>query len=67
MKAEELKTKSEDELKKMLLDLRKDQFNFRFQKRNGTLENTSQMRKARRDIARVKTLLIQKKSETKAA
>lgn len=57
MKAQELKTKSEDELKKMLLDLRKDQFNARFQKSGGTLENTASIRKTRRTIARVKTFL----------
>ncbi len=57
MKAQDLKTKSEDELKKMLLDLRKDQFNARFQKSGGTLENTASIRKTRRTIARVKTFL----------
>ena len=57
MKAEDLKTKSEDELKKTLLDLRKDQFNARFQKSGGTLENTATIRKTRRTIARVKTFL----------
>jgi len=57
MKAEDLKTKSEDELKKMLLDLRKEQMNLRFQKQNGGLNDTSAMRKARRTIARVKTFL----------
>ena len=60
MKAENLKTKTEDELKKLLLDLRKDQFNQRFQKSGGTLENTAEMRKTRRGIARVKTFLSQK-------
>ena len=60
MKAEELKSKSEDELKKMLSDLRKEQFNLRFQKSGGQLENTSQIRKTRRTIARVKTFLNQK-------
>lgn len=57
MKAEDLKVKSEDELNKMLLDLRKEQMNLRFQKTNGGLNNTSALRKARRTIARVKTFL----------
>ncbi|MEM7679458.1 MAG: 50S ribosomal protein L29 [Pseudomonadota bacterium] len=57
MKAEDLKTKTEDELKKMLLDTRKEQFNLRFQRSNGTLEKTSEMRKVRRTIARIKTFL----------
>lgn len=59
MKAEELKTKTPDELQKMLLDLRKDQFNMRFQRSQGALENTSELRKSRRTIARVKTFLNQ--------
>jgi large subunit ribosomal protein L29 len=54
-KFEELKGKSQDELNKMLLDLRKEQYNMRFAKANGTLDNTSKMRKIRRSIARVKT------------
>lgn len=54
-KYEELKGKSQDELNKMLLDLRKEQYNLRFSKANGTLDNTSKMRKIRRSIARVKT------------
>jgi large subunit ribosomal protein L29 len=57
MKIEDLKTKSEDELKKMLLDTRKDQMNLRFQKTNGTLADTSDVRKKRRLVARIKTLL----------
>ncbi len=57
MKAEDLKTKTVDELKKLLLDKRKEQFNLRFQKSNGTLDNTSQIRKTRRTISRIKTFL----------
>ncbi|HCK31992.1 MAG: 50S ribosomal protein L29 [Micavibrio sp.] len=56
MKAEELRTKSQDELKKFVLDGRKEQFNMRFQKANGQLENTAQLRTLRRDIARAKTV-----------
>lgn len=57
MKIEDLKTKTEDELKKILLDTRKDQFNMRFQKTSGALADTSEVRKKRRLVARVKTLL----------
>jgi len=64
MKAEELKGKSADELKKTLLDKKKEQFNLRFQLSGGQLENTSQMRVIRRDIARIKTLINQ---QSKAA
>lgn len=67
MKAEDLKTKTEDELKKTLLDLRKDQFNMRFQRTQGSLENTAQLRKVRRTIARVKTFLNQTQSGQPAA
>lgn len=59
MKAEELKGKTIDELKKMLVDMRKEQFNLRCQKSGGQLEGTAQLRKVRRDIARVKTFLTQ--------
>jgi large subunit ribosomal protein L29 len=57
MKAGELRTKSEDELKESLLGLRKEAFNLRFQKASGQLENTTRMREVRRDIARIKTTL----------
>jgi large subunit ribosomal protein L29 len=64
MKAEDLKGKSVDELKKLLLEKRKEQFNLRFQLSGGQLEDTAQMRKLRRDIARVKTFINQ---QSKAA
>ena len=63
MKAEDLKTKTEDELKKLLLDSKKEQFNQRFQKGNCALENTSEIRKTRRTIARIKTFLNAKPEE----
>lgn len=63
MKADDLKTKTEDELKKLLLEQRKNQFNLRFQRSGGTLEKTHDMRKTRRTIARIKTLLNMKQAE----
>ena len=57
MKAEDLKGKSVDELNKMLLDLKKEQVNQRFQKTAGQLEKLDVVRKVRRDIARVQTQL----------
>ncbi|MBU3668314.1 MAG: 50S ribosomal protein L29 [Fluviibacter sp.] len=57
MKASELKTKSNDELKQELLDLLKAQFSLRMQKGTQQLSNTSQLGKVRRDIARVRTIL----------
>lgn len=67
MKAEELKGKSQDELKKLLLDKRKEQFNLRFQLSGGQLNNTSQMRNLRRDIARIKTMVTEIQSQEEAA
>lgn len=59
MKAEELKGKTADELQKVLMDLKKQQFGLRMQKSQGQLENTAQIRVVRRAIARVKTLIGQ--------
>lgn len=67
MKAEDLKTKTKDELSKALMDARKEQFNARLQRSAGTLENTSTMRKVRRDIARIKTFLSMKADGNAAA
>ena len=57
MKAADLRTKTPDELKDALIGLRKEQFNLRFQKASGQLENTARARQVRRDIARLKTVL----------
>ncbi len=61
MKAEDVRQKTDDELGEMLLDLRKEAFNLRFQKASGQLENTARIREVRRDIARVKTTLHTRK------
>jgi large subunit ribosomal protein L29 len=60
MKAEDLRTKSADELKESLIGLRKERFNLRFQQASGQLENTARARQVRRDIARIKTILRNK-------
>jgi len=57
MKATDLRTKSDDELKQQLLDLRKESFNLRFQAASGQLENTARKTQVRKDIARIKTIL----------
>ncbi len=67
MKAEDVKVKSDDELKDMLGDLRKEAFNLRFQQASGQLENTARVREVRRDIARVKTVLQQRHDDAPAA
>ena len=56
-KIADVRAKSEDELKAMLLDLRKEQFNLRFQRASGQLEATGRIKAVRRDIARVKTIM----------
>ena len=57
MKAEDLRAKSPDELGETLLSLKKEQFNLRFQRASGQLEDTSQFRRLRRDIARIETII----------
>ncbi|GGB41093.1 50S ribosomal protein L29 [Tistrella bauzanensis] len=59
MKAEELRVKSGTELSTMLLQLKKEQFNLRFQQAGGQLDNTARVREVRRDIARIKTVIGQ--------
>ena len=60
MKASELKTKSATDLQTELLALTKAQFGLRMQVATQQMTNTSEMRKVRRDIARVKTVLTEK-------
>ncbi|MDH3740037.1 MAG: 50S ribosomal protein L29 [Rhizobiales bacterium] len=56
MKASDVKAMTEDQLKDELMKLKKEQFNLRFQKASGQLENTARVREVRRDIARIKTM-----------
>lgn len=62
MKAEDLRTKSVDELNEQLKELLQDQFKMRMQHGAGQLTNTYGLRQVRRDIARVKTILGQHRS-----
>ena len=62
----DLKTMTPDQLQDELLNLKKEQFNLRFQRATGQLENTGRVREVRRDIARVKTLSRQKTAQAKA-
>ncbi|MEO0424342.1 MAG: 50S ribosomal protein L29 [Pseudomonadota bacterium] len=57
MKIDELRGKSREELKQTLLELRREQFNLRMQQASGQLAQTDQVKKVRRDIARVKTVM----------
>lgn len=60
MKAEEIRAKSDDELKAALVELKKEAFNLRFQQASGQLENTARMGIIRRTIARIKTIQAQR-------
>ena len=62
MKAEEIRQMTADQLDDQLVNLKKEQFNLRFQRASGQLENTSRVREVRRDIARIKTMQAQKRN-----
>ena len=57
IKATEIRTKTPDQLKDRLVELKKEQFNLRFQRASGQLENTARVRTVRREIAAIKTVL----------
>ncbi|MEK9796020.1 MAG: 50S ribosomal protein L29 [Alphaproteobacteria bacterium] len=61
MKPEDIRAKSEDQLRDELRDLKKEAFNLRFQRASGQLENTARVRDVRRDIARVQTVLNERR------
>ena len=67
VKAEELRAKTPDELKTQLVDLKKEQFNLRFQAAGGQVENPTRAKIVRREIARIKTVLGQKSGSENAA
>jgi large subunit ribosomal protein L29 len=61
MKADDIKTMTIDQIDDEVLKLKKEQFNLRFQRATGQLENTARVREVRRDIARLKTIARQKR------
>ena len=65
MKMSDVKVLSPDQVKDEVLKLKKEQFNLRFQRATGQLENSSRVRVVRRDIARVKTIAQQKRAQSK--
>jgi len=67
-KADDFRAKSADELNTQLTGLKKEQFNLRFQRANGQVENTGRIRTLRRDIARIQTILTEQRraAQTKA-
>ena len=58
--ATDVRAKTPDELSTMLLDLRKEQFNLRFQRATGQQEGVGRVKLVRRQIARVKTIMAEK-------
>ena len=62
----DIKTLTDDQLQDQLLQLKKEQFNLRFQKATGQMEKTARVKQIRRDIARVKTIAAEKSAGQKA-
>ena len=60
MKASDVRSKTADELKDQLVGLKKEPFNLRFQRATQQLEKPTEVKKVRRDIARIKTILAEK-------
>jgi len=65
-KTEDFRAKSADELGSQLSNLKKEQFNLRFQRANGQVENTGRIRTLRRDIARIQTVLTEQRRGSQA-
>jgi len=65
MKAADIKSMTIDQIDDEVLKLKKEQFNLRFQRAIGQLENTSRVRVIRRDIARLKTIATQRRVASK--
>jgi large subunit ribosomal protein L29 len=65
MKVEDIRAMTPDQMEDAILNLKKERFNLRFQRATGQLENTSRLREARRDIARIKTIAAQKRAQKK--
>ena len=66
MKAGDVRVMTPDQLSDELMKLKKEQFNLRFQRATGQLENTGRVREVRRDIARIKTVAAQKRAAEKS-
>ena len=62
-KASDLRTRSDDELSEQVDNLGKEIFNLRFQRASGQLENTTRVRQVRREIARIKTILGERRRQ----
>ena len=65
MKVDDIRAMTPDQMEDAILNLKKERFNLRFQRATGQLENTSRLREARRDIARIKTIAAQQRAKKK--
>ena len=65
MKIGDIRAMSPDQMDDAVVNLKKERFNLRFQRATGQLENTSRLREARRDIARIKTVAAQARAKKK--
>jgi large subunit ribosomal protein L29 len=66
MKAGDVRVMTVDQIDDEVIKLKKEQFNLRFQRATGQLENTARVRQVRRDIARLKTIAQQKSAQAKS-
>ena len=67
MKAEDLRQKTDDQLSEQLGELKREALNLRFQQSSGQLEGTARVRSVRRDIARINTILNERRRGAAAA
>jgi len=67
MKAQDVRQMTEDQIGDEIVRLKKEQFNLRFQRATGQLNNTARVRQVRRDIARLMTIGAQKSASKKDA
>ena len=65
MKVDDIRAMTPDQMEDAVLNLKKERFNLRFQRATGQLENTSRLKEARRDIARIKTIAAQQRAKKK--
>jgi large subunit ribosomal protein L29 len=65
MKVDDIRAMTPDQMEDAILNLKKERFNLRFQRATGQLENTSRLKEARRDIARIKTIAAEKRAKKK--
>lgn len=64
VKIKDLRAKTIDELETRLLELKKEEINLRIQQSTGQLQNTSNVKKARREVAQIKTLITERKKNS---